>query len=144
MKRQIFYFLLIFFLFNIIACKKETGHLCIKVIDGDTIETEEIIIRFIGIDAPEKNQKYYQEATDFLKNLVLNKKIDLEICPVRPRDAYNRTRCIVYLKDTNINIQMLRYGYAKISNIQPCHFDISEWQKYEDLAKKNKIGIWKE
>ena len=47
-----------------------------SVIDGDTIilATGEHV-RLLGIDTPERGECYYQEATDFLKSLLINKLV---------------------------------------------------------------------
>ena len=40
-----------------------------RVIDGDTIETENSTIRLLGINTPERGKEYYGEAKDFLKQI---------------------------------------------------------------------------
>ena len=56
----------------------------VHVSDGDTITVqtktgEKHKIRFYGIDAPEKAQPYGPQSTGILKNLVLNKNVDIVI-----------------------------------------------------------------
>ena len=57
----------------------------IKVRDGDTVSvrvanTDEILeVRLYGINAPEKNQSYYTESTEYLTNQILGKHVDLYI-----------------------------------------------------------------
>ena len=51
-----------------------------RVIDGDTIVSNNIHIRLLGINAPEttKKEKYSKEAKKFLSKMILNKIIRLE------------------------------------------------------------------
>ena len=50
-----------------------------RVIDGDTLILEDNTeIRLVGVNAPEKSDPYYLEATNFTKKLVENKKVKLE------------------------------------------------------------------
>ncbi|MCR8712151.1 thermonuclease family protein [Campylobacter sp. W0066.1] len=68
-----------------------------RVIDGDTIEAkfedEKLKIRLFGIDAPESDQAYGKMATQFLKAIVLNKEVVLN---VKDEDKYGRILAIVY------------------------------------------------
>jgi endonuclease YncB( thermonuclease family) len=60
----------------------EGPYLVTKVVDGDTADviingkTERL--RFSGVNTPETNECYYQEATDELKKLILNKEVYLQ------------------------------------------------------------------
>ena len=49
-----------------------------RIIDGDTVKTNETSIRLLGINSPEKKEQYYQEAKDFLNEEVLNKTVKIE------------------------------------------------------------------
>ena len=57
----------------------------VSVTDGDTVRvqrkssSEEIRIRFGGIDTPETNQRHGREATQALKRLVLDKDVRVEV-----------------------------------------------------------------
>jgi endonuclease YncB( thermonuclease family) len=84
-----------------------------RVIDGDTIETDEgENIRLLGINSPEKGEKYYFEAGDFLEELILNKTVKLELFESRRYDKYKRTLAYVFLDDSNINIEIVKNGFA--------------------------------
>lgn len=51
-----------------------------KVVDGDTIDLEDgRVVRYIGIDTPEKGMPYYSEAVAANKRMVEGKEIELEL-----------------------------------------------------------------
>jgi endonuclease YncB( thermonuclease family) len=137
-----FFFLILAFIFS--SCGEKDLLLCTKVIDGDTLEAGGRRIRLIGISAPEQGEDYYQASADFLKGLVLNQKIRLEVCPVRPEDSYGRLRAVVYLREVNVNLKMLENGWATLLRVFPCHEDVSEWQKYEDKAREERKGVFQD
>lgn len=82
-----------------------------RVIDGDTIKSNETSIRFLGINTPEKKEKYYQEAKDFLEQKVLNKTVQLEYGKDKT-DRYNRSLAYVFLNNKNVNIELIESGLA--------------------------------
>jgi endonuclease YncB( thermonuclease family) len=85
-----------------------------RVIDGDTIVVDNNThVRLLGINTPEKNEFYYQEAKDFLNNLTLNKTIKLEYGKER-EDLYGRTLAYIILDGKNINIEQVRNGFANL------------------------------
>jgi len=80
----------------------------IRVIDGDTIMTDEgKIIRILGIDTPEKNGLRYSWAKERMEDLVLNSKVMLEC---EGKDEYGRRLCWVYINVIQI---MIREGHSK-------------------------------
>lgn len=83
----------------------------IRVIDGDTfvIKTGERV-RLIGLDAPEMGTCGSDEATKSLSDLVFNKiiKIDRE-----GRDSWGRRLGMVYAGGVNVNLEMVKSGWAR-------------------------------
>ena len=82
-----------------------------RVIDGDTVEVNETSIRLLGINTPERGEKYYEEAKDFLEELVLNKTLELEHGKEK-YDKYNRILGYLFLNNKNINIRLIENGFA--------------------------------
>jgi endonuclease YncB( thermonuclease family) len=84
-----------------------------RVIDGDTIEVAEYneTVRLLGINTPERGEWFYQEAKDYLGELVFNKTVNLKFTKER-YDKYNRVLAYIFLDNTNINVEMVRQGYA--------------------------------
>lgn len=82
-----------------------------RIIDGDTIETDVGNVRLLGINTPEKGEKYYEEAKSFLGEELLNKTVKLEFVGEK-KDKYNRTLAYIFLDDVNINIKIVEAGFA--------------------------------
>ena len=85
-----------------------------RVIDGDTFITNKgDIIRMIGIDAPELLTLEGIESKMYLYNLIKGKTIILEKDNYsRNKDKYGRLLRYVYLDGEDINLLMLKKGYA--------------------------------
>jgi micrococcal nuclease len=86
-----------------------------RVIDGDTVvyKNGDISqsVRLLGINTPERGEKYYAEAKNYTSNLVMNRTIKIER---KGKDLYDRD--LAYLFDesgnTNINLELIKAGYA--------------------------------
>lgn len=111
------------------------------IIDGDTfiLETKEgrLKIRLDGIDCPEKDQPYGYIAKAYLE------KFKYKRCKVvwKKTDRYGRTIGTLYVKGENINLKMVRNGYA-------WHYkkysDDEELAEAETKARQEKKGLWKQ
>jgi len=82
-----------------------------RVIDGDTIKANETSIRLLGINTPERGEKYYEEAKEFLQELILNKTIELEYGKEK-YDKYNRILGYLFLNEKSINKKIIEQGFA--------------------------------
>ena len=128
-----------------------------KVSDGDTIhittpEQTKLKVRLYGIDAPETpkinrqsgkvhqpGQPYGEESWKALKHKIMGKQVRLEILDI---DKYRRMVCMVWLDDRNINLEMVREGYAEafIEYLKPpCRV---EFMKAEQEARAGGKNIW--
>lgn len=113
------------------------------VIDGNTVVLEGITrVRLIGIKAPSQDEEYGIAATDFLKNLVDQKDVALQLDEKNPRDDLGRLRGIIYLDKKNINIEILRNGLAHIFPTTPSIVEYGDWNYYWNEAREAKRGIW--
>lgn len=102
----------------------EVEGICSNVVDGDTIDIDGIgRIRLVGIDTPERGEDGYYEATEYVKDKCLGKKVYLDIDDAENRDKYGRILAIVYVDDLNINQQLLKLDYAKVLYIPPSEFE---------------------
>ena len=83
-----------------------------RIIDGDTIVVwNNTHVRLLGINTPEKNELYHDEAMNFLSSLISNKTITLEYGKEK-KDLYGRTLAYIILNGKNINIEQVRNGFA--------------------------------
>jgi len=82
-----------------------------RVIDGDTIKSQNQSIRLLGINSPEKGELYYTEAKEFLENEILNKTVNLEYGKER-YDKYQRVLAYVFLDNININLKLVEKGFG--------------------------------
>lgn len=118
-------------------------YLITSVIDGNTLVADgRIRIRLAGIKAPEKDEELGIEATDFLKDLVKDQEVLFMPDGKNPKDAYGRLRGVIYLKSTNINIEMLKNGYAQVYPVYPSSIDTESWIEYSRIAKEGQKGLW--
>ena len=128
-----------------------------KVSDGDTIhittpEQTKLKVRLYGIDAPETpkinrqsgkvhqpGQPFSEEAQKALKDKIMGKQVKLEILDI---DKYRRMVGIVWLNDRNINLEMIREGYAEafIEYLKPPYR--VEFLKAEQEARAGGKNIW--
>jgi endonuclease YncB( thermonuclease family) len=82
-----------------------------RVIDGDTVESDIGNIRLLGINTPERGEIYYEGAKKFLESRIFNKTVELEFGKDK-RDKYNRTLAYLFLDGKNINIEIVKNGFA--------------------------------
>ena len=86
-----------------------------RVIDGDTFITNKgDRVRLIGVDAPELPSLRGIESKMYLHQLIDNKVVTLERDGIsKNKDKYGRLLRYVYLNKKDVNLQMLKSGYAK-------------------------------
>ncbi len=82
-----------------------------RIIDGDTIETNIGNVRLLGINTPERGEKYYEEAKKYLNDLLFNKTVELEY-GIEKKDKYGRILAYIFYSENNINLQIVENGYA--------------------------------
>jgi len=123
----------------------------VSVIDGDTIKIKDNIrIRLIGINAPDKGECYYEESRQFLKEFLEGKTVNLEK-DISGKDDYGRPLRYVILPSDDpeqdnilVNDYIVRQGYAQAISSPPDN-------RYRDLlvsaqeeALRENRGLWKE
>ena len=123
----------------------------VRVYDGDTIKAVghdiEIKVRLVGIDAPETSkgkhkagQPFGRRAEKHLAGLVLNRVVDIK---GYGSDRYGRILAEIYIDDRNINIEMVKSGYAEMySGRPPRDLYMKAYKKAEDWARSAGNGIW--
>lgn len=133
---------------NITATQSEKAFV-VNIVDGDTIDVqtpntiEPERIRIIGINTPEKDQCYFDEANEKAKELLLNKEITLENDPTQSeKDKYGRTLSHILIENHPYGEIMINEGFAK-------EYTYNKPYKYQDIfkeaqshAEENDLGIW--
>jgi micrococcal nuclease len=115
------------------------------VIDGNTILVEgDRRIRLIGIKSPDKDEELGLEATDFLRDIVSGKQVFFQEDSENPKDDLGRLRGIIYIDQRNINIEILRAGFAHSFITTPSVVKYRDWSAFEDEAREAKKGLWAE
>ena len=85
------------------------------VVDGDTLDINDIRIRLSLVDTPERGQNGYKEAKNFVKDICLDKKGEVDIDDGQRRgDRYGREVGLVYCDGININKELMENNFAKI------------------------------
>ena len=130
-----------------------SGHV-VKTIDGDsfhilTSDSLLLKVRLFGVDAPEKDQLYGTEATDFAATQLQNKSVLLQI---RDRDRYGR-----WVADVLVLPNKPRGGGPKGDTLNLAHSMLEKgmawWyekyaakekqmQKLFEQAQRKKVGLW--
>jgi endonuclease YncB( thermonuclease family) len=107
-----------------------------RVIDGDTVVDEnKIHYRLLGINTPEKGEYLYDEATKFTKENSLNKSLRIE---TRGKDLYGRELAYLYDKERNINLEIVKAGYANTYFPEGKDIHYAEFASaWEECLRKN-------
>lgn len=114
-----------------------------RVIDGDTIATENgQIIRLIGVDTPEKYERFGKEASEKTKELTEGKEVNLEF-DKGLKDKYGRILAYVYIEDVFVNYELLEEGFGYLMIIPPNNRYQEEFKKAYQEAKNKKVGLWR-
>ena len=123
----------------------------IRVYDGDTIAFVEngkrIRVHLVGIDSPEtpkgKNkpgQPFNQKSKKYLSWLILNETVEIKSYGI---DSYGRIMGVVYNEGENINLEMVKEGFAEVYRGRlPDDFDLAPYKSAEMEAREVKKGIW--
>ena len=135
--------LLIVLFISSICSAEYLDNLAIKrIVDGDTVhvfhQDETYRVRLIEIDAPERNQPYGRDSTDYLKFLLKEGGVDVEISGT---DRYGRKLGRLYWKGRDINREMVTAGYAWVYDDY-----VTDKSFYENQSKARELkkGLWKD
>ncbi|MEM7827741.1 MAG: thermonuclease family protein [Candidatus Aenigmatarchaeota archaeon] len=124
-----------------------------QVKDGDTVVVSPLeggqffVCRLYGIDAPEtphKNkpgQPYGEEATAYLKKLILGQTVEVEKTGAK---TYNREVCLIRKDGRDINLEMVKAGYAWAYRQYLRRPYASEYIEAENEARARRLGLWQQ
>ena len=122
------------------------------VTDGDTLEINyretEYKVRLLCIDTPESVkqgvdiQPYALEASELTKKLTLHKNVRL-VFEKGLRDRYGRLLAYIILENgENLNALLVRNGYARVEFVSPNKRYKEYFQKLQNEAVKDEVGMW--
>jgi len=117
-----------------------------RVVDGDTIvvydkERDRIAkIRLYGVDCPEKDQPFGEEATIYTSEML---KYEPVIVRVVTTDRYGRFVGLVERVSDKLkfNGKLVEDGFAWVSSYCYASF-CDEWKELQFTARQTKIGLW--
>lgn len=134
----------------------------VRAVDGDTavvkIDGQEKRVRFLGVDTPETVhpnkpvQFFGKEASNFTKESLNGRRVWLEY-DSNPQDRYGRHLAYIWLnnpatinestmRESMFNAKLLLGGYAKVMIIKPNKRYESEFKKFQEEAKRARLGVW--
>jgi endonuclease YncB( thermonuclease family) len=113
---------------------------CTRIVDGDTIDVahagETVRIRLEGIDCPERDQPFAEEARALTALLVEGKTVEVI---AKEKDAYGRTAARVFVNGRDLSAELLKAGLAT-------HYRKynSDWllASLERQARAGRVGMW--
>ena len=113
-----------------------------RVVDGDTIhvfyQDEVYKIRLTEIDAPERDQPYGSNSTEYLKNLLIEGKVDVDISGT---DRYGRKLGRLYWRGIDINRELVSAGYAWVYDQ---YVTDNSFYENQSKARNSKKGLWED
>jgi len=113
-----------------------------RVVDGDTVELSDgRVVRYIGLNTPERGQPFYQEATEANRRLVAGKEGWL-VLDLQTTDPFGRTLAYLWVGEQFVNLELLRQGYANAYTAPPNVRYSDLFLAAEAEARKAGIGLW--
>jgi endonuclease YncB( thermonuclease family) len=120
----------------------------VRVLDGDSVVLEgDEQARLIGIDTPEKDEPYSDEARNACRRRLEGKEVLLEL-DVEERDHYGRLLVHVWIRDpatgerSYVNGELVRAGLARAYPHEPNRTHRDELAARQEEARAGKAGIW--
>ncbi len=125
-----------------------------RALAGDLLEItcngQKSIIRLAGIDAPEMpsveggpGQPCCERARLHLAELVSSQNVQTVSMEIYGRDRYNRTLAVVFVRDLNVNLEMVKAGLAEVyRGMLSEGFDLTAYRNTEQKARRALLGIW--
>ena len=80
-----------------------------RVADGDSFRAGDLEVRLVGVNAPELDECYGAEASEWLQNEIADRMVELVIVGV---DQFDRSLAEVYFEDRWINQELVASGHA--------------------------------
>ena len=102
---------------------------------------DSLVVRLLGIDAPESYQPGGDIAKDVLEKYMSGRDVRMVADSV-DKDQYGRLLRYVYVGDTMVNLEMVRKGYAAFRSFQ-ANLDFGDTlARAEEEAARIGKGLW--
>jgi endonuclease YncB( thermonuclease family) len=117
----------------------------IRVEDGDTLTisvpspqgARQIRVQMHGVDCPEKEQPYSDQAKQFTTRMALGKTV---ACEVKSADTYDRMVVVAIVEGKNLNRELVKAGMAWwYRHYAPKDRELADM---EEEARAAKRGLW--
>jgi|GEM_PF-437091 len=113
-----------------------------RVIDGDTFSvTGGGMVRMMGINTPEVDQYFYEEAKEVLSLMIDKTSVSLER-DISDTDKYGRLLRYVFAGELFVNLEMVKRGFANVFTVPPDIKYTDELLEAERYARENNLGLW--
>lgn len=111
-----------------------------NVIDGNTLEMlsdekEKVKIVLWGVDSPEISQTYGDVAYKYVSELLLKKKVTVEIMG---KDKQGNKLGIVHFKNENVNLLLVKNGFAWAEEL----YARGVYSREQNEARSIPTGLW--
>ena len=133
----------------VLAAQVETQVTMLKVGSGDTLLVDDgvnkVVVRIIGIDAPEEKQPVYEESKKSLSDLVSGKRIVLRYSLHNLKDELGYFPARVFVGGKDVGLDLLKNGLAWRNERDKFFIEKKDDKEYaaaETEAQAAKTGIW--
>ena len=117
----------------------------VDVVDGDTLDVRVggVVerVRLIGVNAPERGECFYAEATERLVDLLDDGSLRLE-SDTSDRDQYGRLLRYVWAGETLVNERLVLDGLAIARRYEPDTTMAERFETAQDRATDRGAGLW--
>lgn len=113
------------------------------VLDGNTVEiscsdSDVRKVLLAGIDSPELDQEFGEDAKRFLAKIILKKNVVVQF---KGKDRFGNHLAVVKIKGKiDPRIELLKNGFAWTSEKDP----VKALEQYRVEAQRNRRGLWKQ
>lgn len=108
--------------------------------DGDTCaftkNGKKKFVRFFGVDAPEIDQPFGEEAQKFSESQLRGKNVEVSCIGT----SYDRSTCALTVGGKDIEAALVRKGLAMDSP----RYSKGQYAKDQEYAQSKKLGMWSE
>ena len=85
-----------------------------RVVDGDTLDVNNMRFRLSLVDSPEVGQEGFYPAKDFVESLCLDKNAEVDLDDGQRRSSFGREIGVVYCDGVNVNEALIQNNLAVI------------------------------